>query len=198
MRTAEVKRKTNETDVFVKLDLDGVGASKINTGSGFFDHMLTLFSKHSGIDLEVSCKGDVEVDYHHSVEDVGIALGKAFSDALSAEDAMKGIRRYGNMLLPMDEALVLSALDISGRAHLEYSARIPSLKVGDFDTELCEEFWRAFVREARITLHIKQLAGTNSHHVIEGMFKSVARSLLEALSVDERFKGTIPSTKGVL
>ena len=199
MRTAEFIRKTGETDIFVKLNIDGTGVSKIDTGCGFLDHMLTLFSKHSRIDLEVACKGDVEVDYHHTTEDVGIAIGSAIDHAMNfRRDGVLGIRRYGNMILPMDETLILSAIDYSGRAHLEYSVDIPASKVGDFDTELCEEFWRAFVRKANLTLHIKQLSGTNSHHIIEGIFKSVARSLGEALSKDERYKDEIPSTKGVL
>lgn len=199
MTSRAVTRKTKETDVYVDLVVNGSGESDISTGVGFLDHMLTLFAKHSRVNLIVKCKGDVEVDYHHSVEDVGIALGMAFHDSLFLDiDSMKGIRRYGNMILPMDETLILSAVDISGRAHLEYSVDIPSPKVGDFDTELCEEFWRAFVRKADITLHIKQLAGTNSHHIIEGIFKSVARSLGDALSKDERYKDEIPSTKGVL
>ena len=199
MRCAEIIRNTNETKISLKLNVDGTGVSTVDTGCGFLDHMLTLFAKHSRMDLEVKCVGDVEVDYHHTTEDVGIALGKALSYALGASaDAMKGIRRYGNMILPMDETLILSAVDISGRAHLEFSADIPSPKVGDFDTELCEEFFEAFVREARITLHIKQLSGRNSHHIIEGIYKSVARSLFEALSKDERFAGDIPSTKGVI
>ena len=199
MRTAEFKRTTGETDIFVKLNIDGTGVSKIDTGCGFLDHMLILFSKHSRIDLEVSCKGDTEVDYHHTVEDVGIAIGKALDHAMNfRRDGVLGIRRYGNMILPMDEALILSAIDYSGRAHLEYDVSILAPKVGDFDTELCEEFWRSFVRNANITLHIKQLSGTNSHHIIEGIFKSVARSLSDALSKDERYKDEIPSTKGVL
>ena len=199
MRSAEIIRNTNETKISLKLNIDGTGVSKVDTGCGFLDHMLTLFSKHSRMDMEVKCVGDVEVDYHHTTEDVGIALGKAVSYALgSSADAMKGIRRYGNMILPMDETLILSAVDISGRAHLEFSAQIPAEKVGDFDTELCEEFFCAFVREARLTLHIRQLAGRNSHHIIEGIFKSVARSLFDALSKDERFAGDIPSTKGVI
>lgn len=199
MRTAEFKRRTGETDIFVKLNIDGTGVSKIDTGCGFLDHMLTLFSKHSRIDLEVSCKGDVEVDYHHTTEDVGIAIGKALDHAMNfRRDSVQGIRRYGNMILPMDEALILSAVDFSGRAQLEYNVDIPSQKVGDFDTELCEEFWNAFVRKANLTLHIRQLAGKNSHHIIEGIFKSVARSLGEALSKDERYKDDIPSTKGVI
>lgn len=199
MRTAEIVRNTNETKISLKLNIDGTGVSNIDTGCPFLDHMLTLFSKHSRIDLDVNCKGDTEVDYHHTTEDVGICLGKAISFSLGATaDAMKGIRRYGNMILPMDEALILTAVDISGRAHLEFDAQIPAEKVGDFDTELCEEFFEAFVREARLTLHIKQLAGKNSHHIIEGIFKSVARSLFEALSKDERFAGEIPSTKGTI
>ena len=199
MRCAEIIRNTNETKISLKLNIDGTGVSTVDTGCGFLDHMLTLFAKHSRMDLEVKCVGDVEVDYHHTTEDVGIALGKAISYALnSSDDAMKGIRRYGNMILPMDETLILSAVDISGRAHLEFSADIPSPKVGDFDTELCEEFFCAFVREAKITLHIRQLSGRNSHHIIEGIYKSVARSLFEALSKDERFAGDIPSTKGVI
>lgn len=205
MRTAETKRKTAETDIFVKLNVDGTGVSSIDTGCAFLDHMLTLFSKHSRIDLEVTCKGDVEVDYHHTTEDVGNCIGFALSYAMgSTASAVRGIRRYGDTILPMDEALIMTALDWSGRGHLEYNVDIPSEKVGDFDTELCEEFWRAFVRGAGalrgggMTLHIRQLAGTNSHHIIEGIFKSVARSLGTALSKDERFKDDIPSTKGVI
>ena len=198
MRTAEIKRKTGETEISVKINIDGTGVSEINTGCPFLDHMLTLFSKHSRIDMTVFAKGDTEVDYHHTTEDVGICIGMAFSSAMSAPDAMKGIKRYGNMILPMDETLILSAVDISGRGHLEYKADVPSERVGGFDTELSEEFWRAFVRKAEITLHVQKLAGTNSHHIIEGVFKSVARSLFEALSKDERFLFDIPSTKGVI
>ena len=197
MRQAEIKRTTAETDISVKLNIDGTGASEINTGCGFLDHMLTLFSKHSRIDLKVLAKGDTQVDYHHLTEDVGIAMGKALFDALTADDAKMGMRRYGDIILPMDEALILSAVDVSGRAHLEYSVEIPTAKVGDFDTELCEEFWLGFVRCAAITLHIRQLAGKNSHHIIEGIFKSVGRALNEALSKDGRYSD-IPSTKGVL
>ena len=197
MRNAEIYRKTAETEIKLSLNIDGEGKSEINTGSGFLDHMLTLFSKHSRIDLAVEAKGDVEVDYHHLTEDVGICLGKAFHDALDTEGAKAGMRRYGDIILPMDEALILSAVDISGRAHLEYSVDIPAAKVGDFDTELSEEFWLGFVRNAGITLHIRQLSGKNSHHIIEGIFKSVARSLGEAVSRDGRFTD-IPSTKGVL
>ena len=195
MRQYEMTRKTAETDITLSLALDGASSAEIDTGCGFLDHMLTLFAKHGGFDLSLTCKGDTEVDYHHTVEDIGISLGKAFSEALGDK---KGISRYGSMILPMDETLILSAIDYSGRSHLEYSVDIPSSKVGDFDTELCEEFWRAFVRKANLTLHIRQLAGTNSHHIIEGIFKSVARSLGEALSKDERYKDEIPSTKGVL
>ena len=195
MRTAEIKRKTAETDIALKLDLDGTGRSEIDSGVGFLDHMLTLFAKHGRFDLTLTCKGDTNVDDHHSVEDIGICLGEAFADALGDK---AGIKRYGNMLLPMDEALILSALDISGRAHLSYEAKIRARKVGSFDTELSEEFWEAFVRSAKITLHIRQLAGRNAHHIIEGMFKSVARSLKEAVSIDPALAGEIPSTKGIL
>lgn len=195
MRTAEINRKTNETDIKLKLVLDGTGKSEINTGCGFLDHMLTLFACHGGFDLCVSCKGDTYVDYHHTVEDIGIALGDAFKSALGD---MRGITRYGSFILPMDEALIMTAVDISGRAHLSYGLEIPSYKVGDFDTELCEEFFLGLVRHAEITLHIKQLAGANSHHIIEGAFKSSARSLAAAVKIDRERENEIPSTKGVL
>ena len=195
MRKSDISRKTAETNIELSLSLDGKGASEINTGCGFLDHMLTLFSKHAHFDLAVSCNGDVEVDYHHTVEDVAICLGKAFLEALGDK---KGIVRYGERTLPMDEALILSAVDISGRSYLAYGLEIPSYRVGDFDTELCEEFWQAFVRESRITLHIRQLAGTNSHHIIEGAFKSVARSLSMATAIDPAFAEDLPSTKGVI
>lgn len=195
MRSAEIKRKTAETDIELFLRLDGNGESRIDTGCGFLDHMLTLFAKHSGFNLNVKCKGDTEVDYHHTVEDIGIALGEAFDRAIGDK---RGIYRYGNMILPMDEALILTAVDISGRSHLEYGLEIPTEKVGAFDTELCEEFWLAFVRNAKCTLHIKQLSGTNSHHIIEGAFKSCARSIGTATRIDEGHKNEIPSTKGVL
>ena len=195
MRCASVTRKTAETDITLKLNLDGKGSSKIDTGCGFLDHMLTLFAKHSRYDLELSCKGDVEVDYHHTVEDVGICLGKALLEALGDKC---GIARYGNIILPMDEALIVSAVDISGRDFLGYALDIPSYRVGDFDTELCEEFMKALVREAKITLHLRQLAGTNSHHIIEGAFKALGRTLGAATEISEKFKGEIPSTKGVL
>lgn len=195
MRTAEINRKTNETDIALKLNIDGKGDSRINSGCGFLDHMLTLLSRHARFDLELNCKGDTEVDYHHTAEDIGIALGEALSKALGDK---RGITRYGSFILPMDESLILTAVDISGRSHLEYDLEIPSQKVGDFDTELAEEFFYGFVRKAEITLHIKKLNGTNSHHIIEGAFKSVARSLKAAVAVDEAFKNEIPSTKGVL
>ncbi|MBO5019070.1 MAG: imidazoleglycerol-phosphate dehydratase HisB [Clostridia bacterium] len=195
MRIAEISRKTNETDINLKLNLDGTGESKINSGCGFLDHMLTLLSRHARFDLEVTCVGDTYVDYHHSVEDIGIVLGQALKKALGD---MKGITRYGSFLLPMDETLILSAVDISGRSHLAYGLKIPSQRVGDFDTELTEEFFISLVRNADITLHINQISGTNSHHIIEGAFKSVARSLKTAVAIDQQFKDEIPSTKGVL
>ena len=195
MRVSEIKRKTAETDIYLNLNLDGTGISKIDTGCGFLDHMLTLFAAHGKFDLEISCKGDVNVDYHHTVEDIGICLGLAFSEALSDK---KGITRYGYMILPMDEALILSSVDLSGRSQLEYNLDIPTCKVGDFDTELVLEFWLSFVRNANCTLHIKMLSGINSHHIIEGAFKSVARSLKAAVKIDESNKDSVPSTKGVL
>lgn len=195
MRTAEINRKTNETDIKLSLNLDGTGKSEINTCCGFLGHMLTLFARHGGFDLTVSCKGDTYVDYHHTVEDIGIALGDAFKSALGD---MRGITRYGSFILPMDESLIMTAVDISGRAHLSYGLTIPAQKVGDFDTELAEEFYLGFVRHAAVTLHIKQLSGTNSHHIIEGAFKSVARSLAAAVKIDQNRSNEIPSTKGVL
>ena len=195
MRIAEISRKTNETDIKLKLNLDGTGISNINSGCGFLDHMLTLLARHARFDLDVTCVGDTYVDYHHSVEDIGIVLGQALKKALGD---MKGITRYGSFLLPMDETLILSAVDISGRSHLAYGLKIPSQRVGDFDTELTEEFFISVVRNADITLHINQISGTNSHHIIEGAFKSVARSLKAAVAIDQQFKDEIPSTKGVL
>lgn len=195
MRISEINRKTAETDIKLKLNIDGEGTSKIDSGCGFLDHMLTLLAKHARFDLELSCVGDTQVDYHHSVEDIGIALGKALNEALGE---MRGITRYGSFILPMDESLILSAVDISGRSFLAYELNIPSFKVGDFDTELVQEFFEAFTRNADITLHIKQLSGSNSHHIIEGAFKSVARSLKTAVAIDADFKDDIPSTKGVL
>ena len=195
MRKSEINRKTAETDITLKLDIDGMGENKIDTGCGFLDHMLTLFSRHGGFDLELKCIGDTNVDYHHTVEDIGIVLGKALNEALGE---MRGIKRYGSFILPMDESLILSAVDISGRSYLGFKLNIPTQRVGDFDTELVREFFEAFVRNANITLHISQLEGYNSHHIIEGAFKSVARSLKEAVAIEERFKNQIPSTKGVL
>ena len=195
MRKSEIKRTTAETDIKLAIDLDGSGKSEINTGCGFLDHMLTLFAKHGRFDLSVYCKGDTQVDYHHTVEDIGIALGTAFAEALGDK---KGIERYGDTILPMDEALLLTAVDLSGRAYLGYAMPIPTDRVGDFDTELVEEFWLGFVRNAACTLHIRMLAGTNSHHIIEGAFKSAARSLRKAVSIDPAFANDIPSTKGVL
>ena len=195
MRTAEVTRKTAETDISLKLNLDGRGKSNINTGCGFLDHMLVLFASHGRFDLDISCKGDTYVDYHHTVEDIGIALGKAFFDALGDK---RGIYRYGDTILPMDEALIMSAVDFSGRSYLGYDLKIPTEKVGDFDTELAQEFFLGFIRNAECSLHIKMLSGKNTHHIIEGAFKSVARTLRKAVQLDEEFKNEIPSTKGVL
>lgn len=195
MREALITRKTNETDITLKLAIDGNGTCEVETGCGFLDHMLTLFSRHGGFDLSIRCKGDTYVDYHHTAEDVGICLGKAFFDAMGDK---RGIVRYADTTLPMDETLILSAVDVSGRGGLFAALDIPSRKVGDFDTELCEEFFIAFCRESQITLHIRQICGKNSHHIIEGVFKSVARSLAKALSIDEKNKDKIPSTKGTL
>ena len=195
MRTAQIKRTTAETDISLSLNLDGSGKSQINTGCGFLDHMLTLFAKHGKFDLNVTCAGDVQVDYHHTVEDVGICLGKAFAEAIGDK---KGIIRYGDCTLPMDESLILSAVDISGRSGCYYALDIPAEKVGDFDTELSQEFFIAFTRDAGITLHLLQLAGFNSHHIIEGAFKSVGRSLRKAVAIDKDFANEIPSTKGTL
>lgn len=195
MRTSEIKRKTNETDIELYLNLDGNGTSNIDTGCGFLNHMLTLFARHARYDLNVKCVGDTDVDYHHTVEDIAIVLGKAFSQALGDK---KGIYRYGDIILPMDEALILCAVDISGRGESYYDFKIPAYKVGDFDTELTEEFLRAFARDAGVTLHTKQLAGVNSHHIIEGAFKALARALAKATAIDENYKNEVPSTKGVL
>ena len=195
MRRAEIKRKTAETIIFVILELDGSGSSKINTGCGFLDHMLTLFAKHARFDLSVTCKGDVEVDYHHTVEDIGICLGQAFKNALGDK---KGITRYGDTILPMDEALILTAVDVSGRSFLCYNVNIRAKRVGNFDVELIEEFMIAFTQNAGINLHVNQLAGKNVHHILEGVFKSLARSLRTAVKIDLETKDEIPSTKGVL
>lgn len=195
MRTANIARKTAETDISLTICLDGRGQSDIQTGCGFLDHMLTLFAKHGRFDLTVRCTGDTYVDYHHTVEDIGICLGKAFYEALGDK---RGITRYGSMILPMDETMILSAVDISGRGGFYPVLNIPTPKVGDFDTELCQEFWIAFARDAGMTLHIQQLAGANSHHIIEGVFKSVARSMKVAVAIDAAFADEVPSTKGIL
>jgi len=195
MRTASVERNTAETQIKLTLNLDGSGKSDIDSGVGFLDHMLTLFAAHSGYDLSLTCHGDTQVDDHHTTEDIGIALGEAFRQALGER---KGIIRYGSMWLPMDEALVLCAVDISGRSHLEYRLCIPSQKVGTFDTELVEEFYTAFVRKAELTLHLHQFAGKNSHHIIEASFKGFGRALTQATAIDEKRPDVVPSTKGVL
>ena len=195
MRTAQISRKTAETDISLKLNLDGNGISNIDTGVGFLDHMLTLFARHGNFNLDVKCTGDTDVDYHHSVEDIGICLGDALKEALGD---MRGINRYGSFILPMDETLVLVALDISGRDFLSCKLGIPSLKIGDFDAELVEEFFWGFVRHAGVTLHIKKLDGLNSHHIAEGAFKAFARALSQAVSINEKDADRIPSTKGVL
>ena len=194
-RSTEIRRETAETDVSLWIDLDGTGKSEIDTGVGFLDHMLTLFARHGRFDLNVCCEGDTNVDDHHSVEDIGICLGLAFREALGDK---RGVRRYGDTALPMDEALILSAVDLSGRSFLVYVLDIPTEKIGTFDTELVEEFFTAFASNAALTLHIRQLSGKNSHHIVEGAFKSVARSLREAVSIDPAFADDVPSTKGVL
>lgn len=195
MRKSYIERKTAETDIKLSLCLDCTQKNEIDTGCGFLDHMLTLFAKHAKVSLAIECKGDVEVDFHHSVEDVGICLGSALREALGD---CRGIKRYGSMLLPMDEALVLCALDVSGRPYLSYGLMIPTEKIGDFDSELVEEFFLALTRTAGITLHLKQLDGRNSHHVAEAAFKAFARALREAVSIDAGAADEIPSTKGVL
>ena len=195
MRKSEIVRKTAETDISLSLDLDGMGKSEISTGVGFLNHMLTSFSKHGRFDLKVTCKGDTDVDDHHSVEDIGICLGMAFQEAIGD---MKGITRFGDIILPMDESLILAAVDISGRSCLEYDLDISTQKVGTFDTELTEEFFTAFVRHAGINLHLMQLKGRNSHHIIEGAFKAAARALAKAVAIQEAYRDEIPSSKGVL
>ncbi len=195
MRTATIDRKTKETDISLTLCLDGTGKSYIDTGIGFLNHMLTLFASHGRFDLTVKCNGDTDVDDHHSAEDIGICLGLAFEQALGDK---RGITRYGSFILPMDEALILTAADISGRCYLGYDLDIPSEKIGSFDSELIEEFFLAFVRNCKMSLHIRKLAGKNSHHIAEGAFKSVARTLKQAVAIDEKSKNEIPSTKGVL
>ena len=195
MRKVSIERNTNETKISLCLNLDGSGKSNIQTGCGFLDHMLTLFSKHGRFDLDIKCVGDTEVDFHHTAEDVGIVLGQALLQALGD---MKGITRYGYMILPMDEALVLTAVDISGRGFLRFNLDIKTEKIGEFDTELIKEFFLSFVREAKITLHIKMMDGANSHHIAECAFKSFARALSAAVKIDEEYKNEIPSTKGML
>ena len=195
MRSGLIQRKTSETQVFVRVELDGSGKTSIQTGCGFLDHMLTLLGAHSRIDLEITCAGDTGVDYHHATEDVGICLGLAIKEALGSK---AGIARYGYMILPMDEALILSAVDLSQRGILCCELSLPSPKVGDFDTELCCEFWAAFARSLEAAVHIRQLSGSNTHHIKEGVFKSMARSLRQAVAVDRELMGEIPSTKGAL
>ena len=195
MRTAEIKRTTKETDIYLSINLDGSGKSEMETGCGFLDHMLTLFAAHGRFDLAVKCVGDTYVDDHHTVEDIGICLGLAFAKALGEK---RGINRYGNFYLPMDESLILTAVDISGRATLNYRLEIPTEKIGTFDTELIEEFLLSFIRNCPMSLHVIKLAGKNSHHIAEGAFKSLARSLRAAVAIDEKYAGEIPSTKGVL
>lgn len=195
MREVQIVRKTNETNIRLNLNLDGTGESNINSGVGFLDHMLTLFARHGRFDLHLSCDGDTYVDDHHTVEDIGIALGQAFTQALGDK---RGIIRYGSFILPMDETLILCAVDISGRSYLNFGLHIPTQKVGTFDTELAEEFFLGFVRNANLTLHVKQLEGKNSHHIIEGTFKAFGRTMKQAVAIDDQFKDEIPSTKGVL
>ena len=195
MRRKKITRDTKETKIVLALEIDGTGAYERNTGCGFLNHMLELFARHGRFDIAVECAGDTEVDYHHTVEDIGIALGTAFRDALGDK---RGIHRYGSMLLPMDEALVLCALDISGRSCVGFDVDIPSQKVGDFDTELVKEFVEALAREMGLTIHLKMLAGENSHHIIEAVFKGMGRALRQACAIEEEYADEIPSTKGVL
>lgn len=195
MRKAEIKRKTTETDIALTLSVDGKGEYNIDSGCGFLDHMLELFARHGRFDLIVKCGGDVKVDYHHTVEDIAIVLGRAFGEALGD---CKGIVRYGSFLLPMDETLVMVALDISGRAGFYGELDIPAYKIGDFDTDLVEEFFTSFCRAAGVTLHIRKIAGTNSHHIVEAMFKGFARALKEAVAIDPAAPDAIPSTKGTI
>jgi len=195
MRTSQIERNTAETKISIDLNVDGKGNREISTGCGFLDHMLELFARHGDFDLMVKCNGDLQVDGHHTTEDVGIALGQAFSKALGEK---RGIVRYGDIILPMDESLILIGLDISGRGGAYVDLNLPTFKVGEFDTELCAEFLYAFAREGGLTLHVKQLAGDNSHHIIEGVFKGLARALKKAVSIDNKHIGEVPSTKGVL
>jgi len=195
MRTAEIKRDTRETQIGLTLNLDGTGKASIASGCGFLDHMLELFARHGDFDLTVNCCGDTQVDYHHSVEDIGICLGKAFTEALGDK---RGINRYGQFLLPMDETLVLCACDLSGRDYLGWGVELPSMTVGDFDTELAEEFWLAFVRNCPASIHIRQMAGRNTHHILEAVFKGMGCTLKEAVAMDPKHLDDIPSTKGTL
>ncbi len=195
LRSVTIGRKTNETEIQLKLTLEGGGNADIKTGCGFLNHMLELFARHGRFDLSVTCKGDTAVDDHHTVEDVGIALGQAFYQALGD---LKGVTRYGSLWLPMDEALVLAAVDLSGRAHLSYDFALPAQKVGEFDTELAKEFFLGFVREARITLHLRQMAGENTHHILEAAFKGFGRAMRQAVAIDRLAPDEIPSTKGML
>jgi len=195
MRQTSLERNTNETKIAITLNLDGNGTSKIDSGCGFLDHMLTLFAKHGRMDLTVVCQGDIDVDDHHTVEDIGICLGTAFAKAVGD---CRGIKRYGSMLLPMDESLILCALDVSGRSYLAYDCVFPTEKIGTFDTELIKEFWLAFTRTAGITLHLRKLTGENSHHIAEAGFKAVARALRDAVTIETAYADEIPSTKGML
>lgn len=195
MRNASISRKTLETEISVELELDGTGESAINTRMGFMDHMLTLFAKHGRFDLSVQCIGDLHVDYHHSVEDIGIALGSAFASSLGE---MRGIKRYGNFFMPMDECLTMVAIDLSGRSYLNFDVKIPAAKVGEFDTETVKEFFYGFCRKLNATIHIKNMYGENTHHIIESCFKGFARALAQAVEIDERLGNEIPSTKGLI
>ncbi|MBR6005400.1 MAG: imidazoleglycerol-phosphate dehydratase HisB [Clostridia bacterium] len=195
MRTAEIRRTTKETDISLYLNLDGSGKSEIDTGCGFFDHMLTLFASHGRLDLNVKCNGDTYVDFHHSIEDIGICLGQAFAKAIGDK---RGILRYGSIVIPMDETLILVSLDISGRSHLNFDVELPTPTVGEMDTELVEEFFISFARNANVTLHIKEFAGKNTHHIIECIFKAFGRAICKAVSEDATIGGEIPSTKGLL
>ena len=195
MRTTAIRRDTKETQITLSLDLDGTGKSDIATGCGFMDHMLTLFARHGDFDLNITCRGDTQVDDHHTVEDIGICLGKAFTEALGDK---RGITRYGQFLLPMDETLVLCACDLSGRDYLGWAVDLPAAKVGDFDTELAKEFWLAFVRCCPASIHIRELAGENTHHILEAVFKGMGRTLKMAVAPDAKHLDEIPSTKGTL
>ncbi len=195
MRYAKIERKTAETDIVLELNIDGVGVAEVDSGCGFFDHMMTLLARHGGFDIKISCKGDTQVDYHHTIEDIGICLGDALRSCMGDK---RGIKRYGYFILPMDESLILTSLDLCDRAYLGYDVEYYSQKVGELDVELIKEFFLALTRRASFTLHIKKLSGENTHHIIEGIFKCVARSLRAALETDGRFSDTIPSTKGAL